>query len=172
MESPSRVSLRRRAFYPCCADDIEEPRHLLAGLVEEIIYCDRHRPLGFVQPEPIDGLPSVSFVRRDLNDYVDLLPRIHVLFYRRDSTSEGGSGLFILGKDWLPRLLQHFPDEGGLIISDGSNQGNNIFSKMRRPGGYLRKAWGCQFWPSQEQPWLTTHKLHRIEMKRIVSSQS
>jgi hypothetical protein len=41
---------------------------------------------------------------------------------------------------------------------------------MIRPSGYLRKAWGCQFWPSREQPWLNTHGLHRIEMKRVVSS--
>jgi hypothetical protein len=111
-------------------------------------------------------------VQRSLNDYVDSLPVIHVLFYRRDSVGEGGSGLYILGKEWLPRILQHFPDEGGLIVTDGSNHGSGVFGKMIRPSGYLRKTWGCQFWPSREQPWLNAHGLHRIEMKRVVSPQS
>ena len=62
MESPSHLSLRR-AFYPCCADDIEEPRRLLAGVAEEIIYCDIRRPRGFRHPKSTDGLPSVSFVQ-------------------------------------------------------------------------------------------------------------
>jgi len=168
MESPSHVSLRR-AFYPCCADDIEEPRRLLAGIVEEIIYCDIRRPRGLRHPKTNDGLPSVAFVQRSLNDYVDSLPVIQVLFYRRDSVGEGGSGLYILGKEWLPRILRHFPDEGGLIVTDGSNHGSGVFGKMIRPSGYLRKTWGCQFWPSREQPWLNTHGLHRIEMKRVVS---
>jgi len=168
MASPSHVSLRR-AFYPCCADDIEEPRRLLAGIVDEIIYCDIRRPRGYRHPTPTDGLPSVTFVQRDLNAYVDSLPLVHVFFYRRDSPSEGGSGLYLLGKEWLPRILRHFPDEGGLIVTDGSNRGSSIFSKMIRPSGYLRKTWGCQFWPSREQPWLNTHGLRRIEMKRVVS---
>lgn len=168
MDSPSQLSLRR-AFYPCCADDIEEPRRLLAGIADEIIYCDIRRPRGYRHPTPTDGLPSVTFERSDLNAYVDLLPLVHVFFYRRDSPSEGGSGLYLLGKEWLPRILRHFPDEGGLIITDGSNRGSGIFSKMIRPSGYLRKTWGCQFWPSREQPWLNTHGLHKIEMKRVVS---
>lgn len=170
MESPLPRSLRR-AFYPCCADDTEEPRRLMAGIVEEIIYCDIRRPRGWRQPKPTDGLPSVAFVQRSLIDYVDVLPLIDVLFYRRDSTGEGGSGLYILGKEWLPRILQHFPDEGGLIITDGSNSGSGIFRKMIRPSGYLRKGWGCQFWPSREQPWLISHGLHRIEMTRVVWPQ-
>jgi hypothetical protein len=72
MDSPSQLLLRR-AFYPCCADDIEEPWRLLAGLVEEIIYCDIHRPRGFRHPKPTDGLPSVTFVQRDLNAYVEFV---------------------------------------------------------------------------------------------------
>jgi hypothetical protein len=47
-----------------------------------------------------------------------------------------------------------------------------VFRKMLRPCGYLRKTWGCQFWPSREQPWLDTYGLHRIEMKRVVSPGS
>jgi hypothetical protein len=72
-----------------------------------------------------------------------------------------------MGKEWLPRILRHFPDEGGLIVTDGSNRGSGIFRKMIRPEGYLRKAWGCQFWPSREQPWLTANGLHSIEMRRV-----
>jgi len=53
---------------------------LLAGIVDEIIYCDIRRPRGFRHPKGDDGLPSVAFVQRSLNDYVDSLPVIHVLF--------------------------------------------------------------------------------------------
>jgi hypothetical protein len=167
MAAQSIDSLPKRAFYPCCANDIDEPRHLLAGLVEEIIYCDRHFPRGWTQPKSSSGLPDVRFIKRDISDYIDRLPLIHVFFYRRDSTGEGGSGLYILGKQWLGRILQHFPDEGGLIITDGSNRGSSIFKKMIRPSGYTRESWGCQFWPSPDQPWLETHRLYKIEMKRI-----
>jgi hypothetical protein len=43
--------------------------------------------------------------------------------------------VYILGKQWLGRILQHFPDEGGLIITDGSNSGDRIFKKMIRSNG-------------------------------------
>jgi hypothetical protein len=53
MASPSHVSLRR-AFYPCCADDIEEPRRLLAGAVEGLsrILCKRFSAAILLSPCP------------------------------------------------------------------------------------------------------------------------
>jgi hypothetical protein len=72
--------------------------------------------------------------------------------------------VYILGKQWLGRILQHFPDEGGLIITDGSNSGDRIFKKMIRSNGYIRTSWRCHLWPSQEQPWLETHGLYSTEV--------
>ena len=167
MVAQSLDSLRKRAFYPCCADDVDEPRRLLAGVVEEIIYCDLRCPRRWIQQESSGSLPAIRLIQGDVREHIDSLPTIHVLFYRRDSPGEGGSGVYILGKQWLSRVLQRFPDEGGLIITDGSNSGNSIFKKMIRPDGYIRKSWQCQFWPSREQPWLETYSLHRIEMKRL-----
>jgi hypothetical protein len=171
MELPSDHSLPKRAIYPCCANDIDEPRYLLAGLVDEIIYCDRCRPSVSTHRKCSSSLPSVHFVRMDFRKYVDTLPLVHVLFYRRDSTGEGGSGLYILGKRWLGRILNHFPEEGGLIVTDGSNSGGGIFRRMIRPNGYTRKSWDCHLRPSGEQPWLDTHGLYQIQIKRFVQSR-
>jgi hypothetical protein len=90
-----------------------------------------------------------------------------VLFYRRDSTGEGGSGIFILGKHILEKILHHFPDQGGYIVTDGSNRGSGIFRKMIRHGGYTRKSWKMHFMLSQEQPWIEDLGLYKIEVKRI-----
>lgn len=167
MAEQSSNLLRKKAFYPCCANDIDEPRQLLNGLVDEIVYCDVRQPDQWVKYESLNDLPTIRFIRGDVRERIDCLPSIHILFYRNDSSGEGGSGVYILGKQWLDRILQHFPDEGGLIITDGSNSGSGIFKKMIRPGGYIRKSWQCQFLPSEEQPWLETHGLYKIEVKRI-----
>src|SRR5229473_455412 len=41
--------------------------------------------------------PAATFLVRDVREVVDRLPIINVLFYRRDSAGEGGSGVFLLG---------------------------------------------------------------------------
>ncbi len=166
MVSQSKGLLHKRAFYPCCAKDIDEPRHLLAELVDEIIYCDIRFPHIKENQVSLCGLPTIKFIQRDVREYVRDLPNIHVLFYRRDGVGEGGSGVYILGKQWLGQIIQHFPDEGGLIITDGSNSRNSIFKKMIRPTGYFSRSMKYQFSPSVKQPWLETLKLYKIEVKR------
>src|ERR1700684_1662993 len=90
----------KTAFYPCCADDIEEPRTLLTAYADEIIFCDLNPKLlrchKSVEGGPID-LPIATFFVGDVRQVAPKLPPISVLFYRRDSEGEGGSGVFILG---------------------------------------------------------------------------
>ena len=143
----------------------------MIGLADEVIYCDLRMPRSWKQQASHDGDPQIRFLRGDVRDKIDELPVIHVLFYRHDSSGEGGSGVYILGKQWLGRILQHFPERGGLIITDGSNSGNSIFRKMIRPGGYTRKQWQCLFRPCQERLWLDTHGLYTIEVTKITQQE-
>ncbi len=157
----------RIAFYPCCADDISESRHLLTGLVDEIIYCDHRRPRSWSSESKQTEPPAIRLVQGDVKQIIPDLPPIKVFFYRRDSSGEGGSGLYLLGKKWLGEILNHFSPEGGLIITDGSNSGGGLFRKMIRPDGYTRKSWEWRFQPTPEQKWLESHGLHSIEVTRI-----
>jgi hypothetical protein len=157
----------RRAFYPCCADDVSEPRRLLTGLVDEMIYCDLRKPTSWDKEAIVDSTPAIRFVCEDATRFIPQLPVIDVFFYRRDSSGEGGSGLYLLGKRWLPQILDRFASEGGLIIADGSNSGGGMFQKMTRPGGYAKESWGWRFRPTPDQPWLESHGLHIISVSRI-----
>ena len=157
----------RIAFYPCCADDISEPRQLLTELVDEIIYCDRRKPRSWSFESKRIEPPIVRFVQDDAKQFIPKLPPIKVFFYRRDSSGEGGSGLYLLGKKWLEEILRHFSPEGGLIITDGSNSRSGLFRKMIRPDGYTRNSWGWRFRPALEQNWLESHGLHSIEVTKI-----
>lgn len=160
-------SSHRIAFYPCCEDDISEPRRLLTGLVDEIIYCDLRKPRSWTRNVEASDTPVIRFVQGDVKRFIHQLPCITVFFYRRDSPGEGGSGLYLLGKLWLGEILKHFSPDGGLIISDGSNSRSGLFRKMTRPGGYVRESWGWRFRPAPEQPWLESHGLHTIQVSRI-----
>src|SRR5437879_2314262 len=71
----------RRAFYPCCAADIEEPRRLLAGTVDEIIFCDIRPYKSWVVTATNRNLPDVRFEIMDVRSYLPNLPQISVLFY-------------------------------------------------------------------------------------------
>ena len=83
-----------RAFYPCCATDIEEPRRLLAGMVDEIIFCDIRSHKGWELTAATPGLPDARFEIMDVRSYLPILPQINVLFYRRDSTERCERGQF------------------------------------------------------------------------------
>lgn len=159
--SPHRI-----AFYPCCADDISQSRHLLTGLVDEIIYCDLRTPRSWSREARAGGAPIIRFVQDDVKHFIPQLPRINILFYRRDSSGEGGSGLYLLGKTWLEEILKHFSLEGGAIITDGSNSRSGMFRKMTRSDGYARASWGWRFRPASEQRWLESHGLYTIDVTR------
>ena len=153
----------RRAFYPCCAADIEEPRRLLAGIVDEIIFCDIRRQKGWRSVSAEPGLPQVRFEIMDVRDYLSILPQIHVLFYRRDSNGEGGSAIYILSERHMARIIERFDPAGGLIITDGSNSGDGLVRKMIRPQGYTKRAWNTHFQLSPNQEPFNAHGLMKIE---------
>ena len=131
-----RPDLERIAFYPCCASDIRAPAEALAGLVDEIIFCDISPNL---RDDPTCGghLPRRQFLRMDVIEAIGSIERIDVLFYRRDGTSEGGSGVFVLGRNVLRRILQKMPCQDARIITEGSNARGGTFRKMRRSSGLV-----------------------------------
>ena len=122
----------RVALYPCCSIDVAEPLEFLRDFAEEVVFCDvnaslARRWMDIIARRPGD-LPKASFLSEDVRTAVDDLDRINVLFYRNDSAGgEGGSGVFVLGDSFLPKLLRHFPVEGGYIITDGSNSRGSNF---------------------------------------------
>ena len=128
--------MRRIGFYPCCANDIREPSVALTGLVDEIIFCDKSP---YLRDDPVLGAagPSRAFWRMDLRDALEKISHIDVLFYRRDGTSEGGSGIFVLGRDVFPMVLSKMAAEHCLIITDGSNSRGGTFRKMQRNSGLI-----------------------------------
>lgn len=112
-------------FYPCCATDIEEPLALLQGQVDVMIFCDSNRRLTAAWQAATRRLAQQSpvplFMVSDVWQALPLLPTLSVFFYRNDSAGEGGSGIGMLQMSGLRRILRHFPDRGGLLLTDGSN---------------------------------------------------
>jgi hypothetical protein len=146
---------KRTAFYPCCASDIGPARRLLTRLVDTIIFCDINpelsRLVAQVEAEADEpDLPKVRAMIGDATQVLEQLETIDVLFYRRDSDGEGGSGIYVLGDAYMRRLLPHFPPEGGLIITDGSNQRGGWFRKMKRKSGFTKYGWRLA--PASNQP--------------------
>jgi hypothetical protein len=144
---------KRTAFY-CCASDIGSARHLLKGHVDMIIFCDTRADLSRLVAQVASeasepDLPEIRAVIGDAKQVLEQLGTIDVLFYRRDSDGEGGSGLYVLGDDYMRRLLPHFPSDGGFIITDGSNQRGGCFRKMKRKNGFIKYGW--QFTPADDQ---------------------
>jgi len=103
----------------------------------------------------IKGCRKASFLAADVRTVVERFKRIDVLFYRRDSEGEGGSGIFILGDSFLPKLLRRFPAQGGYLISDGSNSRGSNFKRMTSSSGLTKHGW--HFSKTAEQPFLVEH---------------
>jgi hypothetical protein len=163
----SRNSMKT-AFYPCCSSDIEEPLRLLSGYVGNVIFCDinprlRSRWERTLHSIADNKLPTAEFIMGDAKDVCLRLPKIDVLFYRRDSTGEGGSAFFVLGDMFLRPLLQHFPSHGGVIFTDGSNSRGGNFKKMVRRNGLIKHGW--KFSTTPEQPYFDQHGLWRISVR-------
>jgi hypothetical protein len=127
--------MKRTAFYPCCGCDIDEPSRALAGIVDRIVFCDirpirrAHRPAG-------TGTDLV-FWKKDILVALDDLPIIDVFFYRRDGASEGGSGIWVLGRTIFPMILARMTRDDCKIMTDGSNSRGGTFRKMKRNSGLL-----------------------------------
>lgn len=112
-------------------------------------------------------MPTATFVIGDVREVLPKLPTISVLFYRSDSEGEGGSGVFILGDSVLPLILERFPVEGGLIITDGSNSRGNNFRKMIQQNGLIKHGW--KFTKLPEQPLAASHGLWLISVTPAIN---
>lgn len=155
----------KTAFYPCCNTDIEEPLRLLSGYAEKVIFCDinprlKNRWKRIYQDLVRSDLPTADFVVGDALEVCAQIVAIDVLFYRRDSTGEGGSALFVLGDMFLRPLLLRFPLAGGLIFTDGSNSRGGNFKKMVRPSGLTKHGW--KFMLTKDQPYFEQHGLRKV----------
>ena len=156
---------RNIAFYPCCALDIEEPLEVLKGTVDEIVFCD---PKISLIPHwertqrhlRTHELPTIAFESDDARRVIERLERVDVLFYRRDSDGEGGSGLYVLSQWFLPDVLNKMPESGGLIVTDGSNSRRSLFRKMKREMGYTKFGWYMR--PTKKQPFLDKYGHYQI----------
>jgi hypothetical protein len=144
MENPSgQSSPHRIAFYPCCAEDIEEPRHFLAPYVDEILFCDLKKPKAWNNFRDEPDLPVATFLQGDVRELIATLPLLFVLFYRNDSSGEGGSSQHIVGKELLPKILSRFDRCGGWIFTDGANSnGGKTLKKLLGADGYGKPSWG------------------------------
>lgn len=160
----------RTAFYPCCAYDTIEPVALLADYVDRIVFCDLKKNL-WTKRQPTkyesEGL-ICEFVVGDAREVIKELTCVDVLFYRRDSTGEGGSALFVLGDVFLRPFMERFSPNGGYIITDGSNSRGGNFKRMIRKNGLVK--FNHQFKPTDEQPYLSNLNLRRIMVSQQIST--
>jgi hypothetical protein len=154
----------RVAFYPCCGFDIERPLALLRPYADEVIFCDINKSLEARWQKWVNAIapagPRPTFLTDDARGAISRITQMSVLFYRNDSDGEGGSGVFVLGDSFLPHILRCFPLEGGIIITDGSNERGSNFKRMIRRNGMCKHGW--LFRRSPEQPYLESDGLHVI----------
>jgi hypothetical protein len=160
-------------FYPCCGKDILAPLEIMKGMVDRVIFCDKVKDSlpdqkAILDQVNIKKLPHPEFVIDDLRSVIPKLPEIHVFFYRGDSR-EGGSGLYIMGKKWLSKIIERFPVKNGLIITDGSNRDSRFFKKITRPEGYYWSAVGWKFKVRKPTPPPNSKKLYFIDVDRLPS---
>src|SRR5215831_21114693 len=91
----------RVAFYPCCGPDIERPLDLLRLYADEVIFCDINKTLRPRWQRCLNALrppgPRPTFLIGHVRQVISQITWINVLFYRRDSDGEGGSGGSSLG---------------------------------------------------------------------------
>ena len=145
----------------------------MKGLVEKVIFCDKGKdnlPKNknkVLDQVKLDKLPHPEFVIKDLRDAIPVLPEIHVFFYRGDGPGEGGSGLYLMGKKWLAKVLEHFPAKNGIIITDGSNRESKFFKKITRPEGYYWSTRGWNFKIILPSPHPENKNLRFIKVERV-----
>lgn len=158
----------KTAFYPCCETDVVTPVKLMRGYVDRIVFCDVREQLHkwkLRQPKEVaegiaEGMPVSEFVVGDAREVIRQVPVIDVLYYRRDSDGEGGSGLYVLGDVFLRPLMEKFSKSGGYIFTDGSNSRGANFKRMIRKSGM--EKFGRRFCATTEQPYLDVFGLWRI----------
>jgi len=143
----------RTAFYPCCGTDISVPLKVMRDYVDLVIYCDVRDSVAAWHERFTEKanpkLPATKLLTEPAQEAIKALQRIDVLFYRCDGDGEGGSGVKVLGNNFLPLVLGRMPLSGGLIITDGSNTYPKNFEKMIRPRGVIKFGWHLQPHPTQ-----------------------
>lgn len=120
---------QRIVYYPCCANDVNFPIELLGIENTKYIFCDIRSHRDWHKAKNLAA--TIKFLRMDAWVAIDKLPEIDILFYRRDGMSEGGSGVEVLGDDYLEKLFLKFPPNGGKIITDGSNAFGHRLDKLK-----------------------------------------
>ncbi|MDE2662641.1 MAG: hypothetical protein OXI39_06510 [Gemmatimonadota bacterium] len=111
---------------------------ILAPLVDRILYCDINEhlvPYWNRLKRTLPLAPEVEFKCCDARAALVGVPRISVAFHRGDSQGEGGSALSIFRGRLAGMILNRFPPEGGLYITDGSNLWPKQFKRLQRAGG-------------------------------------
>lgn len=156
--------LPRTAFYPCCARDIIEPIQFLSGYVDQIYFCDIGSAGKSLVAQNKAMKPRPIYLQGDAREVIKTVEQIDVLFYRRDSNGEGGSGLYVLGDSFFPRILERFNPNGGFIVTDGSNSRGSIYRRMRRNSGY--SGYGWHIFKTDKQPFETKHGLLLFSVHR------
>jgi len=140
------------AFYPCCADDLEESYAILDDLVDEIIYCDMNKSAQRKFNEKRASFPKAHFILKDAIEAIKEMDCIDVFFYRKDSNGEGGSAIYFFGDKIFPFIVEKLNKNGAIIISDGSNARGSNWRKMTRKNGV--KLYERFFKPADEQKYL------------------
>lgn len=145
MNQKSAQGSPKIAFYPCCASDFSAPIRLLKGIVDLVIFCD----IKFYGPLP--QYPMARYIRDDVRNVLKGDLKFDLFFYRHDSMGEGGSEVPLLNKHYLSQIVKHFPPEGGMIITDGSNSVSFI-KRSWRGEGYCRKDLGIMLTSNHNYP--------------------
>lgn len=136
MEHPK---LPRIGFYPACGGrDVQPSAAILGPFVDRILYCDISEhliPYWNRLKRTLPPAPAVEFKCCDARAALVDVPRISVAFHRGDSQGEGGSALSIFRGRLAGMILNRFPPEGGLYITDGSNLWPKQFRRLQRASG-------------------------------------
>ena len=123
-----KKNIHKTVFYPCCGMDVYNPIELLRSQSSNFIFCDIKNYRNWNKSHIPDI--QVNYLKMDAWKAITKLPQIDILFYRRDGMSEGGSGIQVLGEQYLEKLLLKFPKSGGKIITDGSNTSASYLDKL------------------------------------------
>lgn len=172
--SMSELQLNRIGFYPVSARDYLDPLRMLKGYVERLIFCDiACTPRGAGELRELrhavadEGLPEPSFLLGDAIFAMQCLRPVDVFFLRRDSgDGEGGSGLYLLGREKLAKTLSMIVS-GGLLVTDQRN-GGDWFSAMVSRKRNEWDAGDCRLRLLTMQPW-ADHRLFAFKVDRVLS---
>lgn len=162
-------AILKTGFYPACGRDVKEPLSILGDLVDRVVFCDINPLLQDSWSKLITRKLTTykavpEFVVGHAKDVLLSLDRLDVLFHRKDGMGEGGSGLPIFSKDWLKIITDKMPEEGGMIITDGSNTWGHQFKKILRDDGLALCDWKFTLNQNVSQP--PHNQLYTISVSR------